>query len=53
MQTKNGRDCFAVPSVFCYTMHPKLRSTNSQKVRLKALNRVVVTHTLPVSTPGW
>ena len=34
-------------------MHPMLRSKNSQKVRLNALNRVVVTHTLPVSTPSW
>ena len=30
-----------------------LRSKNSQKVRLNALNRVVVTQTLPVSTPSW
>ena len=35
-----------------YKIYPRLRSTNSQKVRLKALNKVVVTHTLPVRTPS-
>ena len=40
-------------SGFVQAMQPMLRSKNSQKVRLNALNRVVVTHTLPVSTPSW
>ena len=38
---------------FIYTIYPRLLAQKTQKVRVRALKKVVVTQTLPVRVPSW
>lgn len=40
-------------SYFIYKIYPRLLAQKTQKVRVRALKKVVVTQTLPVRVPSW
>lgn len=44
---------FCSSSFFIYTIYPRLLAQKTQKVRVRALKKVVVTQTLPVRVPSW